>query len=122
MTKEPKTSELADHAFECWMLNNVYDLVWEAEFKTLITPDLIAFKFDLEPIPFGRPFKSRVARVKLEEGDGSDWISAKFASREWISRTKTLIQRTIRFSRYKVSPEHERYHCGSVVHSIRKLA
>ena len=68
-TKDPKTSELADHSFESWMLNNIYDLVWEAEFKTFITPDLIAFKFDLEPIPFGIPFKSRVARSKLEPGD-----------------------------------------------------
>ncbi len=68
-TEDPKTAELADHPFEGWMLNNMYDLVWEAEFKTLITPDLIAFKFDLELIPFGIPFKSKVARSKLEPGD-----------------------------------------------------
>jgi hypothetical protein len=68
-TKDPETSELADHPFEGWMLNNMYDLAWEAEFKTLITPDLIAFKFNLEPTPFGIPFKSKIARSKLEPGD-----------------------------------------------------
>jgi len=51
------------------MLNNLYDLVWEAEFKTLTTPDLIAFKFDLEPSPFGIQFKNKAARSQLEPGD-----------------------------------------------------
>ena len=68
-TKNPETTELADLPFEGWMLNNMYDLVWEAEFKTLITPDLIAFKFDLEAAPFGIPFKSKVTRSKLDPGD-----------------------------------------------------
>jgi hypothetical protein len=68
-TKEPQTSELMDQPFENWMLNNMYDLVWEAEFKNLVTPDIIAMKFGIEPTPFGIAFKKRPARTGLEPGD-----------------------------------------------------
>jgi len=38
-----------------WILENLYDLVWEAEFKNLVTPIIIAMKFRVEPDPFGIP-------------------------------------------------------------------
>ncbi len=51
------------------MLENLYDLGWEAEFKNLITPDMITSKFLLEPNPFGIPFKKKNLARDLTVGD-----------------------------------------------------
>ncbi len=52
------------------MLDSLYDLVWEAEFKNLVTPDIIASIFPVETnIPFGIPFKKKHSRVDLFVGD-----------------------------------------------------
>jgi len=51
------------------MLENLYDLGWEAEFKNLVTPDLIASMFRLEPTPFGVPFKKEELARDLSVGD-----------------------------------------------------
>jgi len=50
------------------MLNNLYDLVWEAELKNLATPDIIASVFRAEANPFGIPFKKKVSR-EISVGD-----------------------------------------------------
>lgn len=54
----------ADHSeieqveiFQRWMLDNLYDLAWEAEFKNLVTPTTIASVFRIDQPPFGIPFK-----------------------------------------------------------------
>jgi hypothetical protein len=45
------------------MLNNLYDLVWEAEFKNLVTPEIIASILRTEPTPFGISFKNKQSRI-----------------------------------------------------------
>jgi hypothetical protein len=51
------------------MLSNLFDLVWEAEFKNLVTPDIIASVLRVEANPFGIPFKKKHSRVDLSVGD-----------------------------------------------------
>lgn len=51
------------------MLENLYDLGWEAEFKNLVTPDMIASVFRVEPNPFGVPFKKKNLARDLSVGD-----------------------------------------------------
>ncbi len=52
------------------MLDNLYDLVWEAEFKNLVTPDIIASIFRVQTnVPFGIPFKKKHSHVDLSMGD-----------------------------------------------------
>ena len=51
------------------MLENLYDLVWEAEFKNLVTPTIIASVFRVEANPFGIAFKKKPTRVDLSVGD-----------------------------------------------------
>ncbi len=51
------------------MLSNLYDLAWEAEFKNLVTPDIIASVLRVEATPFGIPFKKKHTRVDLSVGD-----------------------------------------------------
>jgi hypothetical protein len=47
---------------------NLYDLVWEAEFKDLVTPDIIASVFDVEANPFGIRFKKKYGSA-ISAGD-----------------------------------------------------
>jgi hypothetical protein len=51
------------------MLENIYDLVWEAEFKNLVTPDVVAMRFRVEPNPFGIPLKRKPGHTDLSIGD-----------------------------------------------------
>ena len=51
------------------MLDNLYDLVWEAEFKNLVTADMIATIFRIEPNPFGIPLKKKLRHADLSVGD-----------------------------------------------------
>jgi len=40
---KPNSSEIEEvEGIQRWMLNNLYDLVWEAEFKNLVTSNVIA--------------------------------------------------------------------------------
>ena len=67
---KPDPSEIEEaEAIQRWMLDNLYDLVWEAEFKNLVTPDIIASIFRVEANPFGIPFKKKPSRVDLSVGD-----------------------------------------------------
>jgi len=68
---KPDPSEIEEaEAIQRWMLENLYDLVWEAEFKNLVTPDIIASIFRVETnLPFGIPFKKKHSRVDLSVGD-----------------------------------------------------
>jgi hypothetical protein len=66
---KPDPSEIeAAGTIQRWMLNNLYDLVWEAELKNLVTPDIIASVFRVEANPFGIPFKKKVSR-EISVGD-----------------------------------------------------
>jgi hypothetical protein len=51
------------------MLETLYDLVGEAEFKNLVTLGMIASMFRLEPNPFGVPFKKKNLARDLSAGD-----------------------------------------------------
>jgi len=52
-----------------WILENIYDLVWEAEFKNLVTPSISAMKFRVEPNPFGIPAVRKTDHPNLSVGD-----------------------------------------------------
>ena len=52
-----------------WILENLYDLVWDAEFKNLVTPSIIAMKFRVEPDPFGIPVIRKPDHQNLSVGD-----------------------------------------------------
>ena len=52
-----------------WILENLYDLVWEAEFKNLVTPSIIAMKFRVELDPFGIPVVRKPDHPNLSVGD-----------------------------------------------------
>ena len=67
---KPNPSEIeTTSTIQKWMLENLYDLGWEAEFKNLVTPDMIASMFRLEPTPFGIPFKKKDLARNLSVGD-----------------------------------------------------
>jgi hypothetical protein len=66
---KPDPSEIEGaEVVQRWMLNNLYDLAWEAEFKNLVTPDIIASVFRVEAKPFGIPFKRKLGR-EISVGD-----------------------------------------------------
>jgi len=66
----PDHSEIQEvKTIQKWMLDNLYDLVWEAEFKNVVTPDIIATRFRLEPNPFGISFKKKTSHTDLTAGD-----------------------------------------------------
>lgn len=70
MLCKPDPSEIeATSTIHKWMLENLYDLGWEAEFKNLVTPDMIASVFRVEPNPFGVPFKKKNLARDLSVGD-----------------------------------------------------
>ena len=52
-----------------WMLENLYEPVWEAEFKNLVTPEIIAMKFRKEPEPFGIPARTKREHDDITPGD-----------------------------------------------------
>lgn len=63
---KPDPSEIEEaETIQRWMLNNLYDLVWEAELKNLVTPDLIASVFRVEANPFGIPFKKKAREISV---------------------------------------------------------
>jgi hypothetical protein len=67
---KPNPFEIEEaEAVQKWMLENLYDLVWEAEFKNLVTPDMVATKFRVEPNPFGIPMKKKPGHADLSLGD-----------------------------------------------------
>ncbi len=67
---KPDPSEIEEtEMIQKWMLDNLYELVWEAEFKNLITPDMIATKFRIEPNPFGISLKKKSGHADLSVGD-----------------------------------------------------
>jgi hypothetical protein len=66
---KPDPSEMEQvEAIQRWMLNNLYDLAWEAEFKNLVTPEIIASVFRVEAKPFGIAFKKKLGR-DISPGD-----------------------------------------------------
>jgi hypothetical protein len=66
---KPDPSEIEEaETIQRWMLNNLYDLVWEAELKNFATPDIIASVLRVEANPFGIPFKKRLSR-EISVGD-----------------------------------------------------
>ena len=66
---KPDPSEIEEaETIQRWMLSNLYDLVWEAELKNLVTPDIIASVFRVEATPLGIPFKKKVGR-EISLGD-----------------------------------------------------
>ena len=65
----PDHSVQEAQSIQKWMLDNLYDLVWEAEFKNFVTPDIIARKFRLEPNPFGISFRQKNSHADLSVGD-----------------------------------------------------
>ncbi len=69
--KGAPASELeAMETIQRWMLENLYDHVWEAEFKNLITPEVLAVRFHIDEEPFGIPLRKRnLSRRDLRAGD-----------------------------------------------------
>jgi len=66
---KPDPSEIEEAGtIQRWMLNNLYDLVWEAELKNLVTPGIIASAFRVEANPFGTPPKKPLGR-EISVGD-----------------------------------------------------
>jgi hypothetical protein len=50
-------------------LGTIYDLVWEAEFKNLITIGKLWLKLNGTPAPFGIPLKDRRSHHTIAPGD-----------------------------------------------------
>lgn len=50
-------------------LDTVYELVWEMEFKNVLSPGRIWLKFKEEDNPFGIPLKSNRTHHKVAIGD-----------------------------------------------------
>jgi len=60
---KPNRSEIEEIAtIQRWMLNNLYDLVWEAEFKNPVTPANIGLVLRSGAIPFGISFRKNYTR------------------------------------------------------------
>jgi hypothetical protein len=60
---KPDPSEIEEvEVIQNWMIDNLYDLGWEGEFKNLVTPDIIASVFRVEASPFGIPFNKKLGR------------------------------------------------------------
>jgi hypothetical protein len=60
---KPDPSEIDEaETIQRWMLDNLYDLVWEAEFKNPVTPEIVASVFRVEANPFGIAFKKKLGR------------------------------------------------------------
>ena len=63
---KPDPSEVEEaETIQRWMLNNLYDLVWEAELKNLVTPDIIASAFRAQANPFGIPFRKKAREISV---------------------------------------------------------
>ena len=66
---KPDPSEIEEaETIQRWMLNNLYDRVWEAELKNLVTPDIIASVIRVEANPLGIPFKKKLG-PEISVGD-----------------------------------------------------
>ena len=66
---KPDPSEIEEaETIQRWVLNNLYELVWEGELKNLVTPDIIASVFRVEANPFGIPFRKKLSR-EISVGD-----------------------------------------------------
>ena len=50
-------------------LGTIYDLVWESEFKNLITMGKLWIKLDGSPAPFGIPYKEKRSHGTIAPGD-----------------------------------------------------
>ena len=50
-------------------LDTIYDLVWEAEFKNIITPGKIWLKFKEDLKPFGIPLRRKRSHERISAGD-----------------------------------------------------
>jgi hypothetical protein len=50
-------------------LGTIYDLVWESEFKNLITMGRLWLKLSGTPAPFGAPLKERRSHDMIAPGD-----------------------------------------------------
>ncbi len=50
-------------------LFTLYDLVWESEFKNILTPGRIWLKFKEEDKPFGVPLREKKTHNKIDLGD-----------------------------------------------------
>jgi hypothetical protein len=60
---KPDPSEIEEvKVLQKWMIENLYDLGWEGEFKNLVTPEAIVSVFRAEASPFGIPFKKKHGR------------------------------------------------------------
>jgi len=68
--KEPEVEILAARGkISRQALDTIYDLVWEAEFKNIITPGKIWLKFQEELKPFGIALKQKRSHEKMSASD-----------------------------------------------------
>lgn len=68
--KEPEAEILAERGkISRQALDTIYDLIWEAEFKNIITPGKIWLKFKEDLKPFGVPLREKRSHERISAGD-----------------------------------------------------
>jgi hypothetical protein len=67
--KEPDAGLLMKGRVSRQALGTIYDLVWESEFKNLITMGKLWLKLDGSPAPFGIALKERRSHYTIAPGD-----------------------------------------------------
>jgi hypothetical protein len=68
--KEPEADMMfRDEKMSKQALDTVFDLVWEAEFKNVITPGKFWLRFQSDSTPFGLPLKEKRSHATISAGD-----------------------------------------------------
>ncbi len=67
--KEPDAGLLMKGRVSSQALGTIYDLVWESEFKNLITIGKLWLKLDGAPAPFGIALKEKRSHDTIAPGD-----------------------------------------------------